>query len=301
MSIGILRSEILPRLHRVRPDTGGYRASCPVPGHGKRQGDRNASFTISVGDTQPIVYKCFAGCEQDAIKEALISLGVNWEAVSAAKAAKATDDDTWIACGWDRDAKRYDGRHRKVAEYEYRDERGALVYAVARCALKGRGCEGFRQWRPDPSTRGGRKWSRLLPEGGRVGDGLPYRLPEIVRAADRGDTIWICEGEADCDRLAAAGFAATCNAEGAGKWTPAHAAWLKGANVVIVADRDPVGWGHAQVVANTLLDVAESIEIVRAASGKDARDHLDAGRPIAAFVTVAQPLAPRTPDLAVAA
>jgi len=292
----ILRTEILPKLQRVRPENGAYRASCPVPGHGKGNGDRNPSFTIGVGDTQPVVFRCHAGngCGQDDIKQALIDLGVDWAKVAATRpeGARGQLADTWIACGWDRNAGQYDRRHYKVAEYEYRDHHGGLVFAVARCALKGRGCQGFRQWRPDPTRKGGKTWSRRTPDGSKVGDGLPYRLPEVVRAIREQRTIWMCEGEADCDRLAELGYVATCNAEGAGKWTPAHTQWLAGADVIIVTDRDEVGWAHAEAVVNTLIPVAHSIEIVRALEGKDARDHLDAGHTVNQFVSVDTPLSP---------
>lgn len=297
MSHTILRSEILPRLQRVKPEDGAYRASCPVPGHGKGRGDRIPSFTIGVGHTQPIVYKCHAGCDQDNIKDALIDLGVNWELVTTASAnTERTGEDTWIACGWDHDRKKYDLRHRRVAEYQYHDTDGRLIFTVARCALKGDGCQGFRQWRPDPTSGTGKKWSRRLPDGTKVGEGLPYRLPDIRRAIREGRTVWVCEGEADCDRLAELGHAATCNAEGAGKWTTAHALWLAGADVVVVGDRDEVGWAHAERVINTLLPVVASIEFVRAAEGKDVRDHLNAGLTLGQFVTVDVPKPPQIPD-----
>ncbi len=295
MNAGILRAEILPRLHRVKPDNGGYRASCPVPSHGKRQGDRIPSFTIGVGTTQPIIYKCHAGCDQDDIKDALIGLGVNWTLVTTARTDREPDD-TYMPCGWDAETRRHDWAHRKVAEYEYRDADGRLVFAVARCALKGNGCQGFRQWRPDPAKKTGRTWSRRLPDGTKVGEGIPYRLPAVLQAVVAGRTVWICEGEADCDRLAEHGCVATCNAEGAGKWTTAHAAWLTNADVVIVADRDPVGWAHAEHVVATLLPIAASIEFVRAAEGKDARDHLDAGLTVGQFITIDTPKPPSIPD-----
>lgn len=302
MSHGILRTEILPRLQRVKPEGDKYRASCPVPNHGKGRGDRIPSFTIEPGTRWAVVFTCHAGCDQDAIKNALISLGVNWDLVTGPPRERP-DADQWMPCGWDADTRRHDWAHRKVAEYLYHHEDGSLAFAVARCALKGNGCQGFRQWRPDPAKRTGKTWSRRLPDGTKVGDGLPYRLPQIIAAVRAEQNIWICEGEADVNRLVELGHAATCNAEGAGKWTDVHAAWLAGANVVIVADLDRPGWVHAQNVANSLLDLAQSIEVVCAADGKDARDHLDAGRSVGAFVTVATPLEPRIdlPTLAVAA
>ncbi|WP_187684303.1 toprim domain-containing protein [Nocardia wallacei] len=110
---------------------------------------------------------------------------------------------------------------------------------------------------------------------------IPYRLPELIDAVQRGREIYVCEGEKDVDRAIAAGQVATCNAMGAGKWTHDHAKWLHGAGrVIIVADRDPVGYRHAAKVAETLHGHVGEIRVLQAAAGKDLTDHLDSGHRI---------------------
>lgn len=50
-------------------------------------GDRNPSFTIKNGDTQPIVFKCFSGCSQDDLIKALKRLGFGWSRQQQVRAA----------------------------------------------------------------------------------------------------------------------------------------------------------------------------------------------------------------------
>jgi DNA primase len=177
--------------------------------------------------------------------------------------------------------------HAVRAEYAYTDRHGVVIRGVSRCIKK---C--FRQWRPDPSARSGRRWTTKLDDGSEVGVDLIYRLPEVLAAMVERPfprNLWVVEGEKDADRLWSLGYPATCNPQGAGKWTDDHAAWLAGADVMIVADRDGPGYRHAEQVANTLLPGARSVEIVRAAAGKDISDHLDAGHRMSHLVTVAAP------------
>ena len=289
----VLREVVLPKLSelgRIMRSGGGFTATCPGPLH--QHGDRNPSLSVSAGTSQPVVLHCQAGCSPDAV---LAGIGLTFADLCAPREKTATDNDSWMPCG--RTDSGYDNRHRKVAEYAYHDANGVLVFAVARCALKGAGCQGFRQWRPDPTAKSGRRWSVTLPDGSRVGVGLPYRLPEVLRTQTvlLPPTVWVVEGEKDADRLWSIGQPATCCAGGAGKWTAEHAKWLAGADVIICADRDKPGYAHAETVVETLMDTARSIEIVRAAQGKDISDHLDAGLSHLTVITIAEPKAPVWP------
>lgn len=261
--------------HQPRGSATQLTARCPA------HDDHNASLSIGIS-TDKAKLHCHAGCGTLDIVHAL---GLTMRDLFPAGAwgrdreqSRAGSDD-FMPCGWNSKTRATDPAHRKVAEYLYRDQRGQVVFGVARCALKGNGCQGFRQWRPDPTAKSGRRWSRTLPDGTRVGEGLPYRLPELLAAIKAGRTVYVCEGEKDADRLAGLDYPATCNAQGGGpgKWTQQHAAWLEGAHVVVIADRDATGRTHAEHVVNTLMPAARSIEVVRAHHGKDISDHLDAG------------------------
>lgn len=185
-------------------------------------------------------------------------------------------DNEWIPCEKD--------GHRRVAQYLYDDEHGQLVHGVVRCDRKD-----FWQWRPDDSTKSGRRWKLNDDQGKRLVRIVPYRLRQILAAIADGKVVWICEGEKDVHALLGRGIEATCNAAGAGRWTAEHAVFLKGADVTVVADRDEPGELHARAVVASLMELANSIYVVQARTGKDAADHFAAGHNDTEFVQVWAP------------
>jgi putative DNA primase/helicase len=58
-------AHVLARLERVRPCAGGFVALCP--GHV----DRNASLSIRERENGRLLFRCFAGCSYEAIRDAL--------------------------------------------------------------------------------------------------------------------------------------------------------------------------------------------------------------------------------------
>lgn len=137
-----------------------------------------------------------------------------------------------------------------VAEYNYSDSSDKLVYQVVRSRPKS-----FRQRRPD--GRGGWIWNMqgIKP--------LPYKLAGLLAALERGETVFIVEGEKDVDNLLVLGLTATCNHGGAGKWYESHSEYLPiGAEVVILPDNDEPGREHARKVANQLIDRGCRVKVV---------------------------------------
>jgi putative DNA primase/helicase len=106
-----------------------------------------------------------------------------------------------------------------VAVYDYRSQDGTLLFQVVRKAPKA-----FVQRKPNGS--GGWIWNLHGIER------VPYRQPELLRAAPYA-TVYIVEGEKDCDALHERCLIATTNPGGAGKWLPAMSQHLRGRNVVI--------------------------------------------------------------------
>lgn len=194
-------------------------------------------------------------------------------------------DDTWIPCK--------ERGHKRIAQYLYRDENGRVVHGVTRCDHKD-----FAQWRPDDTARSGRRWSLNDQQGNRLVRVVPFRLPELLKAKVEDRVAFICEGEKDALALVDHGLVATCNAGGAGKWTAEHAQHLEGMDVTIVADRDPKGREHAQLVVETLRGLARSVYVVQAKTGKDAADHFAAGHSDSEFLQVWAPI-PHPGDAAV--
>ncbi len=170
-----------------------------------------------------------------------------------------------------------------VAVYDYPDEAGGLLFQVCRMDPKS-----FRQRRPDATAPGGWTWD---VKGVRP---VPYRLPGIVEAP-AGTTVFVAEGEKDCDNLARLGLVATCNAGGAMKWRPELSQHLAGRHVVILPDNDMAGGFHAQDVAGKVFDVAASVRIVALpdlpAKG-DASDWLAAGGTVEALAAMVEATGP---------
>src|SRR5207245_2140224 len=106
-------------------------------------------------------------------------------------------------------------------------------------------------------------------------------------AVAAGKRVFVCEGEKDVDAVEHAGFCATSNAGGAGKWCDAYNAELRGVDVVVVADKDPPGYAHARRIAHSLQRVAKRVVLVESAEGKDVSDHLAAGRTLPELVPIA--------------
>lgn len=253
-------------------------------------------------DTGNIGLQCFAECEYEVIKAAFGLTNDDlhdeargtvsaWSFRPARPIVEIPEPVIYPAAphGWRPPKSDYMVcGHQKLAEYLYANAEACVAFGVCRCIQK---C--FRQWRWDPETRDGRRWSVRQRDGhGNViatVATLPYMLPQLIAAVADDRLIWITEGEKDARRLVEAGLAATCNAGGAGKWTKQHAAYLNGADVRVVADRDAPGRDHAQGVIETLMPHARSIDVVQARHGKDAFDHFAAGGDATDFVVVGEP------------
>jgi hypothetical protein len=219
--------ELLAHLAGVKKAGKGWSARCPA------HEDRRASLSIAQGDDGRALVWCHAGCTVDAVCAA-VGLRVVDLMPTADKRALPSKPKS-------------NGKPRIVAQYDYRDEAGNVVFQAVRYEPKD-----FRQRRPKPG--GGWDWS---VKGVRV---VPYRLPELLAEPTR--PVVVAEGEKDCDNLARIGVLATCNACGAGKWTAEHSAFLRGRRVIVLGDNDEAGRNHAQQVAQSLQGIAASVQIV---------------------------------------
>jgi AAA domain len=240
---------VLAKLDGVRQHGGYWMARCPA------HEDSKASLSVARGTEQPVVFKCHPGCDRDVILDAL--------GLTLADVSKPREPDEMGAYRGDP----------ITAIYDYADEHGRLLFQVCRTAGKQ-----FPQRRPDPAAKSGWAWN--LRGVRRV----PYRLPKVIAAAAAGRVIYIAEGEKDVRAVEAAGAAATTSPGGAGKWRDDYGEWFRGADVVVIADKDQPGREHAADVAAHLRGIARSVKIAEAAAGKDASDHLAAGHSLGELV-----------------
>lgn len=244
--------ELLPLLEGVRPAGNGYEAICPA------HEDRKSSLGVAeASDFEGIVLTCRAGCTTEAVLAELHHPTEN---------RPLTVRDLYAQSGTNY------GEPESI--YDYVDEHGYMLFQAVRFPGKR-----FRQRHLEDG-----EWVWNLEGVRRV----LYRLPEVIAAVQAGMTIYLVEGEKDVERLRAEGKVATCNPMGAGKWRAEYSEFLRGASVVIVADRDAPGRKHAETVRTSLQGIAAGIWVVQAKVGKDTSDHLDAGLAVEAMPLMRQ-------------
>ncbi|HEY1843003.1 MAG TPA: DUF3987 domain-containing protein, partial [Mycobacterium sp.] len=127
-----------------------------------------------------------------------------------------------------------------------------------------------------------RKLDKTFPQSGNKKDRSLFHADRIGDAG----TVYVPEGEKDVLAIEAGGAVAVCSAMGAGKAHLADWSVLGGKHVIIVSDKDQAGREHAAQVGEQLRSIAASTEIVEAAVGKDAADHIAAGYSLGELVNV---------------
>lgn len=214
----------------------GFNVQCPC------HDDDKASLSVRM-DGDRLLLHCHAGC---APKDILDAMGLTWK----------------DCMGDDKMTERKMTERKIVKTYDYKDEKGKLLYQVVRYEPKD-----FRQRRPV-----GDGWEWSLGNVHRV----LYRLSELLEA-DPTRWVFIVEGEKDVDRLHGIGVIATTNAGGAGKWRESYSQSLLGRNLIIIPDSDEPGREHARHVERVLRSTVERVRVIELSDHKDISDWLDAG------------------------
>ena len=151
-----------------------------------------------------------------------------------------------------------------VAEYNYKDELGNILYQVVRFDPKD-----FRQ----RHKNGGGEWKWNMDGVKRV----LYHLDGLKEVTTQ--TVYLVEGEKDTDNLWDKGLIATTSPGGAGNWKPEYAVHLKDKKVVIIPDKDVAGYGYAQKASLSLQGIASSVAtiILPGDKVKDVTDWIEQG------------------------
>jgi hypothetical protein len=152
------------------------------------------------------------------------------------------------------------GKRRIVVRYDYRDEKGQMLYQVVRYEPKA-----FRM--RHKSENGKFAWNM---KGVRR---VLYNLPAVLEA----EQVWEVEGEKDADSLIELGFVATCNVGGAGKWDRSYTESLIGKEVIVCPQNDSAGERHCEVVMDAIRGKVSSIRLIRVpCQYKDISDFIEA-------------------------
>jgi hypothetical protein len=215
------------------------------------------SLSIDEGKDGRVLLKCHAGC--------------NYEDILAASGLTKKDLFPDSASRLPR---------RLIAKtYDYTDESGNQLFQCVRYLPKG-----FAQRHRD----GNGEWIWNL----KGVEPVLFRLPEITNDIREGLPVFICEGEKDVLALVEHGLAATCNPMGAKKWRDSYSETLRGADVIIIADKDEAGREHAQFVASKIYRVAKFVRVIELPDTNqkpvnDAADYFEAGGNIDNLIALA--------------
>lgn len=269
--------DILSNFDDYRPDGNAISFRCLFPER-HRNGDRNWSGRMWVGDRGELVAVCM-GCK------------ATWEEFVARTGTHPAD---WWPNKRNKEPK---GRRvmsgKVVAAYEYRDKDGNLLAVKERVEPGPNGAKKRFRWkRPLPDAdrlrlgvpTGEAAWVYSIQAGGfgrdpngkgwHFGTGhaveveMPscdpglYRLRDLL-AADPAQPVCVVEGEKDADNLSALGFVATSPPHGSNAWNHNYSTHFIGRRVVVFADNDPPGEGHANCIGGSMLAIrAASVRLV---------------------------------------
>lgn len=204
--------------------------------------DKKPSLSVSNGDDGRVLIYCHAGCETSDI---LAAIGLEVKDLFSDNGNKPKSEP--------------------LAIYDYVDKTG-IKYQVLRYFPKD-----FKVRRPD----GAGDWIYDLKGVRRI----PYNLLAVRQAIKENESIFVCEGEKDCDTLDSLGICATTNSGGVGgfrQWNEGLADYFEGVNIVILPDNDKAGREHALKVAHSSLkEIVTSIKIVELPNLPDKGDVTD--------------------------
>ena len=261
-------SELLSRLEKVKKSGGNYIARCPA------HKDKNPSLSIAQ-DGEKILLHCHAGCDTDTI---LGALGLTLKDLFQ-------DDNKHP----NPPSPPTTNKRNIVAVYDYKNLMGKVIHQTVRFEPKG-----FSQRQPDSTASGGYTWNLkgITP--------ILYNLSAVVSAIKEKQSIFIVEGEKDCNTLGSLGYTATTCPLGAGKWRDEYSDILKNAHVYIIPDNDASGKNHSELVANSLLGKASEIKIIDISNvvpdKGDISDFVNSGGDINKLLTGATEFKPSTTE-----
>ena len=248
--------QIAKTLGNAKKANGQWVASCPVPGHGKGNGDKNPSLSIDINDDGKPLFHCHGGCSQEDVFQTIRELHLLPELMERPDPLANIKPIP---------------RNILEQEWQYQDEDRTTVFVKQRYKVGETG-KTYRLYKVDAD---GRRHSSL-------GDAriVPYNLPQLLDAKTAGRNIFLVEGEKAADAITSIGMIATTAHTGAGSWPEAITEYFAGAQVIILPDNDVPGWQYAHKAAQAILPIAKSVKVVDLGlqgQGDDAYEFIEAG------------------------
>lgn len=248
--------QIAKSLGNAKRANGQWVASCPVPSHGKGNGDKNPSLSVHIDDEGKPLFHCHGGCTQESVFQTIRDMQLLPELEERPDPLANIKPLPKVEF---------------QQEWQYQDEDRVTVFVKHRLRVGDTG-KTYRLYKVDTD---GKRYPTL-------GDAriVPYKLPELLDAKTAGRIIYLAEGEKAVDALMSLGVVATTAHSGAGHWPEAITEYFAGANVVILPDNDLSGWGYARKAAEAILPIAKAVKVVDLGlqeQGDDAYEFIEAG------------------------
>ena len=223
-----------------------YKALCPC------HNDKEPSLSISLGEENRILLKCFSNCHYLDILAA----------VGLTKVDLFNNDRTKQEKSWRKKIEDYVNKPIE-AVYDYKDAKGKYLYSKIRFVGK------FIKYVVVDNKADRYKLGK--PEGAYT----LYNLPAALKAIKKGFPVYITEGEKDVDTLKKLHFTAV-TAGGVGDWRSEFAHYFTGARVVILPDNDAPGLDLKDKIIADLKPFAHSIKwvVTSKAEHGDVTDYL---------------------------
>ena len=248
--------QIAKSLGNAKRANGQWVASCPVPSHGKGNGDKNPSLSVHIDDEGKPLFHCHGGCTQESVFQTIRDMQLLPELEERPDPLANIKPMPKVEF---------------QQEWQYQDEDRVTVFVKHRMRVGDTG-KTYRLYKVDPN---GKRYPTL-------GDAriVPYKLPELLDAKTAGRIIYLAEGEKAVDALMSLGVAATTSHSGAGNWPPENTEYFAGANVCIIPDNDLSGWAYARKAAEAILPIAKAVKVIDLGlqgQGDDAFEFIEAG------------------------
>jgi len=248
--------QIAKSLGNAKRANGQWVASCPVPSHGKGNGDKNPSLSVHIDDEGKPLFHCHGGCTQESVFQTIRDMQLLPELEERPDPLANIKPLPKVEF---------------QQEWQYQDEDRVTVFVKHRLRVGETG-KTYRLYKVDTD---GKRYPTL-------GDAriVPYKLPELLDAKTAGRIIYLAEGEKAVDALMSLGVVATTAHSGAGHWPEAITEYFAGANVVILPDNDLSGWSYARKAAEAILPIAKALKVVDLRlqeQGDDAYEFIEAG------------------------
>ena len=255
--------QIAEQLGNAKKEPKGFLCSCPVPSHGRGNGDKNPSLSVCDTDSDAkVLFKCFGGCSQDSVFNAIKDMGLLPELPKIEDIFKDVKPLALVK----NDAPTAPTAPVVEAEWYYVDEMGENLFVKRRLRV---------------NTPKGKDYRLYKIENGAVQHTLgnarivPYNLPAVQDAIERGRAIYIVEGEKCAESVRGLGLVSTTSHRGASGWPKEINQFFVGANVIVLPDNDKAGQGYAKCVVDELFGVVKSIRVVQLPGLQEREDVYD--------------------------